>query len=69
MYTGVATVNINDKIINTALKVPVDYFKKNLPSVNDEMRRVLGNKLPKLIKDEISMVSNKLIFHVYLNLV
>ena len=67
--TGVASINIDGTTIHTALQIPVGYFGKNLPSLNDKMRSMLRNKLSELsvvIIDKISMVSNVLLLHVQL---
>ena len=57
--------------MNTVLKIPINQFEKNIPPLSDEMKSSLRNKLSDLkviIIDEISMVSNDLLFHVHLQL-
>ena len=69
--TGVAAINIDGTTIHTALNIPVGNFKKNLPPLSHEMISSLRNRLSELeviIIDEISMVSNDLLFHVHLRL-
>ena len=69
--TGVAAINIDGTTIHTALNIPVGSFGKNLPPLSDKMKSSLRNKLADLkviIIDEISMVSNDLLFYVHLRL-
>ena len=69
--TGVAAINIDGTTIHTALNIPVGSFSKNLPPLSDQMKSSLRNKLADLkviIIDEISMVSNDLLFYVHLRL-
>ena len=69
--TGVAAINIDGTTIHTALHIPVGSFGKNLPPLSDKMKSSLINKLADLkviIIDEISMVSNDLLFYVHLRL-
>ena len=68
---GVATVNIDGTTIHTALNIPAGHFGKNLPSLSDTMRSTLRNRPPDLkviIRDEISMVPNNLLYHIHLRL-
>ena len=69
--TGVAAINIDGTTIHTALNIPVGHFGKNLPSLNDKMKSSLRSRLSDLtviIIDEISMVSNDLLYYVHLRL-
>ena len=69
--TGVAAINIDGTTIHTALNIPVGHFGKNLASLNDKIKSSLRNRLPDLkviIIDEISMVSNDLLYYVHLRL-
>ena len=69
--TGVAAINIDGTTIHTALNIPVGSFGKNLSPLSDKMKSSLRNKLADLkviIIDEISMVSNDLLFYVHLRL-
>ena len=70
--TGVAAVNIDETAIHSALHIPVGYFGRNLPGLSDKMKSSLRNKyseLKVLMIDEISMVSNDLLFNIHLRLV
>ena len=67
--TVVAAVNINGTRIHTTLNIPTGSFGKNLPPLGDKMKSSLRNKLSDLkviIVDEISVVSNDLLFYVHL---
>ena len=67
---GVFAINIDGTTIHTALNIPVDHFGKNLPSLSDKMS-TLRNRLSDLkviIIDEISMVSNNLLYYIHLRL-
>ena len=69
---GVAAVNIDGTTIHTALDILIGSFCKNLTPLGDKMKSSLRNKLSDLkvmIVDEISMVSNDLLFcdHLRLN--
>ena len=68
--TGVAAINIDGTTIHTALNIPVGHFGKTLPPLNDKMKSSLRNRLSdlKVIIDEISMVSNDLLYYVHLRL-
>ena len=69
--TGVTAINIDGTTIHTALNIPIGSFGKNLPPLGDKMKSSLRNKLSDLkviIVDEISMVSNDLLFYVHLRL-
>ena len=70
--TGVAAINIYRTTVHSALHIPVGTFKKYLLALNDKMRwSSLRNKFSKvkaIIIDEISMVSNDLLFHIHLQL-
>ena len=69
--TGVAAINIDGTTIHTALNIPVGHFGKNLASLNDKIKSSLRNRLPDLkviIIDEISMISNDLLYYVHLRL-
>ena len=68
---GAAAVNIDGTTIHTALNIPIGSFGKNVPPMGDKMKSSLRNKLSDLkviIVDEISMVSNDLLFYVHLRL-
>ena len=69
---GVAAFNLNATTIHSDLNIPAWFFGKRLPSLSDKMRSMLNNKLPEVkvfIIDEISMISNDLLLHIYLGLV
>ena len=69
--TGVPAINIDGTTIHTALNIPINQFEKKLSPLSDKMRSSLRKKLTDLkviITDEISMVSNDLLFHVHLRL-
>ena len=69
--TGVAGINIDGTMIHTAQNIPVGHFGKNLPSLSDKMRSTLRNRpsdLKFIIIDEISMVSNNLLYYIHLRL-
>ena len=70
--TGVAAVNIDGTTIHSALHIPVGYFGRNLPGLSNKMKSNLRNKYLKLkvlVIDEISMVSNDMLFNIHLRLV
>ena len=57
--------------IHTALNIPINQFGKKLSPLSDKKRSSLRCKLSDLkviIIDEMSMVSNDLLFHVHLHL-
>ena len=63
--TGVSAVNIDGTTIHSALYISVGYFRRNFPGLSDKMKSSLRNKyseLKVLVIDEISMVSNDLLF-------
>ena len=69
--TGVAAVNIDGTTIHTAFNIPVGHFGSNLPPLKDKMKSSVRNRISELktvIIDEISMVSNNLLFYVHLRL-
>ena len=69
--TGAAAINIDGTTIHTALNMPVGHFGKTLPPLNDKMKSSLRSRLSDLkdiIIDEISMVSNDLLYYVHLRL-
>ena len=63
-----AAVNIDGATIHTALNIPIGSFGKNLPPLGDKMKSSFKNKPDQkvIIVDEISMVSNDLLFYVHL---
>ena len=66
----VAAKNI-DCTIHTAFNIPVGHFGSNLPPLSNKMKSSLRNRLSELkiiIIDEISVVSNNLLFYVDLRL-
>ena len=63
--TGVAAININGTTINSALKIPVGRFEKNVPQLSDKLRSSLRNKLSELQVIIIDEVSWYLIFCYY----
>ena len=70
--TGVAAINIDGTTIHTALNIPIGNFGKNLPPLNSQMKSRLRNKLSDLkvlMIDEISMVSNDLLYYIHLRLI
>ena len=69
--TDVAAVNIDGTTIHTALNIPIAFFGKNLPHLDDKTKSSLRNKLSDLkviIIDEISMVSNDFLFYIHVRL-
>ena len=69
--TGVAAINIDGTTIHTALNIPINHSGKKLSPLSNKMRSSLRSKLSDLkaiIIDEISMLSNDLLFHVHLRL-
>ena len=68
---GITAINIDGTKIHSALHIPVGNFKKHLPALNGKLRSSLRYKFSKvkaIIIDEISMVSNDLLFHNHLRL-
>ena len=64
--TGVAAINIDGTTVHSAFGIPVGNYRETLPRLSDKMRSALRNKLcgvKILIIDEISMISNWLLFH------
>ena len=69
--TGVAAIQVDGTTIRTFLGIPVRHFGTKLPPLHDKMKYSLRNHLSDLkviIIDQISMVSNKLLFYVHLRL-
>ena len=69
--TGIAAIDIDGATIHTALNIPVGHFGKNLLSLSKKMRSTLRNRLADLkfiIIDEISMVSNNILYYIHLQL-
>ena len=69
--TGASAIQLDDATIHTALGIPVGHFGKTFPPLHDKMKFCLRNHLSDLkviIIDEISMVSNELLFYVHLRL-
>ena len=69
--TGVAAIQVDGTTIHTALGIPVGHFGTKLPLLPDKMKCSLKNHLSDLkviIIDEISMVSNELLFNIHLRL-
>ena len=67
----VAAINIDDTTIHIVVNIPVHHFRKNVPSLSDKMKSTLRNRLSDLkvvIIDEISMVSNNLLYYIHLRL-
>ena len=67
--TGVAAIQVDGTTTHTALGIPVGHFGTKLPPLYDKMKCSLKNHLSDLkviIIDEISMVSNELLFYVHL---
>ena len=67
----VAAINIDDTTIHIVVNIPVHHFRKNLPSLNDKMKSTLRNRLSDLkviIINEISIVSNNLLYYIHLRL-
>ena len=67
-----AAVNIDGTAIHSALHIPVDYFGRNLTGLANKMKPSLRSKyleLKVLVIDEISIVSNDLLFNIPLRLV
>lgn len=65
---GVAAVNIDEILIHSALHIPVGYFGRTLPCLRDKTKSSLRNKYAEIVIDEISMVSNNLLFNIHLRL-
>ena len=69
--TGVAAIQVDATTVHPALGIPVGHFGTKLPTSHDKMKCSLRNHLSDLkviIIDEISMVSNELLFYVHLRL-
>ena len=69
--TGIADIQVDGTTIHTGLGIPVGCFGTKLSLLHDKMKCNLRNHLSDLkviIIDEISMVSNKLLFYVHLRL-
>ena len=69
--TGAADIQVDGTTIHTVLGIPVENFGTKLPPLHVKMKCSLRNHLSDLkviIIDEISMVSNKLLFYVHLRL-
>ena len=69
--TGVAAITTDSTTIHTAFNIPVGRFGSNLLPRSDKMKSSLKNRLSELkiiIIDEISMISNNLLFYVHLRL-
>ena len=70
--TGVAAINADGTTIHLAIQIPVGNFGNKLPQLSEKMKSSLSNKLCEvklIIIDEISMVSNLLLYHIHLRLV
>ena len=66
--TGVAAININGSVINSALAIPKNVYSEHIGSLPHERLSRLRYKLKDLkliIIDEISMVSNKMLKHIH----
>ena len=66
--TGVAAININGLVINSALAIPKNVYGEHIASLPHERLSILQCKLKDLkliIIDEISMVSNKMLKHIH----
>ena len=69
--TGASAIQLDDATIHTALGIPVGHFGTKFPPLHDKMKFCLRNHLSDLkviIINEISMVSNELLFYVHLRL-
>ena len=69
--TGAADIQVDGTTIHTVLEIPVENFGTKLPPLHVKMKCSLRNHLSDLkviIIDEISMVSNELLFYVHLRL-
>ena len=69
--TGDADIQVDGTTIHTVLGIAVENFGTTLPALHDKMKCSLRNHLSDLkviIIDEISMVSNELLFYVHLRL-
>ena len=69
--TGAAAIQVDGTTIHTALGIPVGHFGTKLPPFHDKMKCSSRNHLSDLkviIIDEISMVSNELLFYMHLRL-
>lgn len=65
--TGVSAINIKGMTINTGLAIPKE-TGENLPAMSDQKKtqiRVLLSELKLIIIDEVSMVSNITLLHIY----
>lgn len=68
--TGVAAINIDGTTINTALGIPL-IQSVNVNKLSDNLKSTLRNnysELSAVILDEISMVSNARLYHIYFRL-
>ena len=66
--TGVAAININGLVINSALAILKDQYGEYIGSLPHERLSILRYKLKDLkliIMNEISMVSNKMLKHIH----
>ena len=66
--TGVAAINIDGLVINSALAIPKRVFGEHIGSLPHERLSGLRNKLKDLkliIIDEISTVSNQMLKNIY----
>ena len=66
--TGVAAININGLVINSALAIPKNVYGDHIASLPHEVLSTLRYKLKDLkliIIDEISMVSSKMLKHIH----
>ena len=68
MLTELASININGKTVNTGLSIPPNVRGYTLPSLSDSNKAKIHNlylEVSVVIIDEISMVSNIHLFHIY----
>lgn len=68
MLTELASININGKTVNTGLSIPPNVHGYTLPSLSDSNKAKIHNlylEVSAFIIDEISMVSNIHLFHIY----
>ena len=68
MLTELASININGKTVNSGLSIPSNVNGYTLPSLSDSNKAKIHNlylEVSVVIIDEISMVSNIHLFHIY----
>ena len=68
---GVAAIQVDGTTIHIASGIPVGHFGTKLPPLHDKIKCSLRNHLSDvkgIIIDEISIISNELLFYIHLRL-